>query len=105
MSLINPEHPIVVTSVAFADGSLEIGYLEKREQTDNVGMMRTLFVDTQRTKLSSQYNELQELLLDIVENALLALRNPEKSLDPRKRILRRPVDAVETEEDEDDDIA
>lgn len=107
MSLMDSSDAIVVTSIGFSEGMMEIGYLEKREQTDSVGMMKTLFVDTSKLRLTNLYDEIVELSVDVVEAALLALRNPEPVLDPRKRLRNRPSSApTYTEEaDEEDDLS
>lgn len=91
MSMTDPSQELVITSVSFADGTLEVTYLEKREQGDFVGLMKTIFLDTKKADLADQHQQLLELCVEIVDGALLALRNPPINLDPRKR-FRGPKD-------------
>lgn len=100
-ALIDPSQEIVPTGVTFVgEGSLEIAFIEKRDQTDYVGLMKTIFIDIHRTKLTAQYEELVELITDIIDQGLLALRNPDPVIDPRKRFRKSSGPVVE-EEDED----
>jgi len=92
MSMIDPSQELVITAVSFADGSLEITYLEKRDQGDFVGVMKTIFMDTKKANVASQHQQLLELCTDIVDAGLLALRNPEPVLDPRQRIRARAAE-------------
>lgn len=89
MSLIDPTDAIVITTIGISGSTVEIGYLEKDEQIDSVGLMRTIFIDTVRTNLTSQFADLMDAAVDLVEGGLLALRNPEPQFDPRKRLRGR----------------
>lgn len=82
--LSNVGKDIVVTGISFAEGMMEIQYMEKREQTDDAGLMRVLVLKT------NDYLDSVDTILDeageIVDKALLKIRNPERSFDPRKRL-------------------
>ena len=101
MSLADPMSDIVINSVTFGEGVIEVAYMEKREQTENVGIMRNMLIGVRPNKVTNQVNEVVDLLVEVVEAALLNLRNPDRVLDPRQRI--RANAAAYTEEDEDDD--
>ena len=99
MTLMNVSQEVVVTSISFGEGNLEISYIEKRDQSDSIGMMKTLFIDTARARLVDQHDELAELAVDMVDAALLALRNPEPVLDPRKRFRNKSSEVIDDDED------
>ena len=102
MSMLNPADPLVITGVTFTGETVvEIGYMEKRNQTDNVGMMNTLFIDTTRIKgLPAMVREVQEILQEIVDAALVEMRNPEPDIDPRVKFRNRQPQVIdETSED------
>lgn len=67
---------IVINQVGFGDDFLEINYFEEREQTDSVGIMRTIVVKT--GEIQDARDELLEAVEEIVDYALTALRNPPK---------------------------
>lgn len=106
MSLIDPTREIIIQSIAFpAEDTIEITYLEKREQTESVGLVRTIFVDCRRAKCRDDYADLIDLAEDIVDAGLLSMRSPDQELDPRKRFRKRERErerATEDDEDEDD---
>lgn len=95
MSMMDPMSDITVTSASFSEGMIEITYLEKREQGESVGMMRTLYIDTQKTRMFPQYMEIVDSLVDMVDAGLIALRNPEPTLDPRKRFKGKRAEPPE----------
>jgi hypothetical protein len=100
-ALVDPSQEIVPTGVTFiGEGSLEIAFIEKRDQTDHVGLMKTIFIDVHHTKLAEQYQELIELVTDIIDGGLLALRKPETTLDPRKRFRSPTPVPLAAEDDE-----
>jgi hypothetical protein len=64
-------------SVAFQENYiLEIQYVEKQEQTDGVGIVRQMSINTNNEELEGIYEELQDTLRDIVDRGMVILRNP-----------------------------
>ncbi len=100
MTLYDPGESIVITNIGISETNVEISYIEKREQGESVGMMRTLFVDTVKAKLYEQLCDLLDSASEIVEGGLVALRNPEPQLDPRKRLGRGRVAKPEVDDDD-----
>lgn len=85
---------IMVQSVSFQGGVLNIQYAEARETNDFVSIARSLLVDLEQVETEVQ--ELDELLRDIIDKALLILRNPPKKI----RVPRRSDRDDELDEDD-----
>lgn len=66
-----------ITSVIFTDESIELNFLEKREQTDNVMMARTMviYLEDSETKIQI-YSDLQDSLRMLIEMGYIEMRNP-----------------------------
>lgn len=79
---------IVINQIGFGDDFVEINYFEVREQNEDIGMMRTIVVKTQ--EIQELRAELIENVEDIIDYALVALRNPPKKR--RGRSWDVPVD-------------
>jgi len=92
----------VITNVVFGDdGEIEIVFLERHEQQEFAAMMRTLVINCRANKLMAQFDEIIELLEELIDNGYVAVRNPPKTIDPRKRVRsRRPQFDVEVDDDE-----
>lgn len=78
---------VVVTSIAFGDGVVEIAYFENKDQSERAGIMKSLIMD--RNLVRDDIEEVLDILQDIVDKGLLEIRSPAPSLDPRKRIASR----------------
>lgn len=105
--LDNASAEIIPTSVALSgEGNVEITFLEKRDQTDNIGLMKTIFIDIRGAKLTSKYEELIDVITDIIDLGLLALRNPDPIIDPRKRFrkLAERQAGYDSDDDANEDI-
>jgi hypothetical protein len=66
-----------ITSVSFSDDSVEITFLEKREQADNIMMARTMviYLEDDEDKIDI-YADLQEKMRMLIEMGYVELRNP-----------------------------
>jgi hypothetical protein len=69
-----------ITGVSFGDDSIEITFLEKREQAENIMMARTMAIylddqDEDSTKMDI-YADIQDKLRMLVEIGYVELRNP-----------------------------
>lgn len=82
---------LIVIGVSFNDGLIEIQYMEKRDQAETAGLLKNLV--TRVTDHEDQVDAILDEVEEIIDNALLIIRNPEKSFDPRKRL------AVKNEEE------
>ncbi len=89
-----PDSSVSVHSVTMQPGVLNIQYSEERESNEYVVVARSVVIDAEQ--IEEEYTELEELLRDIIDKALLILRNPPKTI--RKRTRER-----EEEEDYDDE--
>lgn len=66
-----------ITSVSFSDDSVEITFLEKREQSDNVMMARTMIIYLEEDdEKIGMYADLQDSLRMLIEMGYVELRNP-----------------------------
>jgi len=65
-----------VTSVSFNDDSIEVTFLEKREQADEVMMARTMVAAIKDEDSMQMYADLQSILRDFIDFGYISLRNP-----------------------------
>lgn len=65
-----------VTSVGFNEDSMEVTFLEDREQGEDVMMARTLILPINSPERMQLYAEIQERLCDLIEWGYIELRNP-----------------------------
>lgn len=92
------EGEVIVTSISFSEAAVEIQFLERRDQSEKAGLMKSMVLD--RATFSRQIDEIEDNVVDLVDDGLLEIRNPEASLDPRKRIGARKAEPVDEEGDE-----
>jgi len=66
-----------ITSISFGDDSMEITFLEKREQAENIMMARTMviMIEDDETKLDI-YADIQDRLRTMIEIGYIELRDP-----------------------------
>lgn len=82
---------IVINQIGFGDDFVEINYFETREQSDDIGIMRTIVVKT--ADIEDARNDILEGIEEIIDYALVALRNPpKKKLGSTRLRDRLPVD-------------
>lgn len=87
-----------VTSVGFNEDTMEITFLEDREQGEEVIMARTLVLTINTEERMQLYAEIQERLCDLIEWGYVELRNP-----PRKiSIQEHRASRLDEAEDEDE---
>lgn len=87
---------VVIQSVNFQPGIINIQYAEERETNDFVSIGRSLVVDVEQ--IPDELAELDELLRDVIDKALLLLRNP-----PKKIRSRAGGTEAETDDEADSD--
>lgn len=76
--------PVEIHSVIFRpDGMAEISFAEKAELTPTVSVVKTLLIDRQR--FAEEIDDLEIAVFELVDEALLALRNPPDSVPVRKK--------------------
>lgn len=94
---------VLISAVSFQEGALEIVFLEKNDNSSEfVAVYQTMAVDCRGLGLLQQYEEIHELLEEIVDAGLVARRNPPKQLGPgRSRHFSRSFDRTEADETED----
>lgn len=82
---------LIINQIGFGDDFIEINYIEAREQTDDIGIMRTIVIKT--AEIEDARNELLEGIEEMIDYALVALRNPPKKKFGGARLRDRlPVD-------------
>jgi len=69
---------IMIHSISFGDEMIEVTYMEERDKTARVAMMRTLLIDS--NVVTVELRELEESAQELVDAALLAMRNPPKKI-------------------------
>ncbi len=90
---------VIITAVIFGESGIEIGYFERRDQAEQAGLTKNIVID--RKLFSEEIDEITDLLEEIVDGALMHIRNPAAHIDPRKRIGSRRRNAeVEQEAEE-----
>lgn len=72
---------LTIHQVLFGDEWLEIAYQEPREDGDHVKVVRSIAIDPQ--KYSEEVAELYEQVIELVDQAMLDLRDPPKSIRDR----------------------
>lgn len=69
---------VYVTSVSFTEDSIEVAFMETRDQTDSVAILRNMLIAVDADPaVKSTYLSLQETLRDLVDIGYFRLRNPE----------------------------
>lgn len=81
-------------------GGIEIAYFEKREQSDNVGIARTLILSDAVDKYNDRIEEIMDVLEELIDLALIDLRNPAPVLGPAERRAARRAAREEAEDDD-----
>ncbi len=72
-----PSDPVpIIHSVAFGQDSVEITFSEAREQQQFAQIVRTVVFDA--TKIPQQIEAAVDALLDLLNEALVLVRNPPK---------------------------
>jgi hypothetical protein len=67
-----------ITACMFNEDSVEITFLEKHEQSENVMMARSMVLPINTDERAQIYAELQDRLRDLVDWGYIELRNPPK---------------------------
>ena len=70
------KHDTFVTNVAFGAETIEITFMEKREQSEAIMMARTIVMDLNTEERLIVYSELQDRLRDLIDWGIIELRNP-----------------------------
>jgi hypothetical protein len=104
-SMLDPAEEVVIHSVSFpGEYLMEISFYEKRDQqTDSrgetvAGLVKTLLVDTKIIGQHENYMEIMDLVSEIVDEGLLAIRKPSESFDPRSRRRKARSEDSDTED-------
>lgn len=87
---------IVINQVGFGDDFMEINYFETREQSDDIGIMRTIVIKTQ--DIQDARDEILESIEEVIDYALVALRNP-----PKKKLGSRLADRLAAPDEDDEE--
>ena len=93
--MFDPDKQVIINSVVFNGDQLDISFIEKRDQSPNAGLIKTLVLD--RSKFLSLAVELEDILSDLVDAGLIAIRQPPETLDGTRR-QRRAEQSEESDE-------
>jgi len=75
--LSDTSEELIINAVTFPqDGVIEINYAEKRDHSDFAGIVKTIYIDIDKIKIADQVDEIVSLTREIVDTALLAIRQP-----------------------------
>lgn len=97
------EADVFVTSVQFSESSLELTFLENREQAEDVAIMRSMMLSLEKNpRLQEAFRFLQETLRDVVDEGYFSLRNEGRSGSIREQILARRAEQAAAAEGSDE---
>lgn len=89
---------VTVISISFNESVVEITYTESREATDNIAMVKTLVLNDARYRENVAY--IMDEAEEIIDDALLQLRNPADKIDRRQRRQERKRELYGDEEED-----
>lgn len=92
---------VLINTVAFGDGGLEISYVETREQSPTAGMIRTMFFDVDEI-WEPRVADIMDSIEEIIEEGLVRIRNPQYNTRKNIRERARELGERRAEEDLDD---
>ena len=85
---------VFVSSVQFSDTSIELTFLENREQSEDVAIMRSMMLSLEKnTRLQEAFMDLQEILVGITDEGYFSLRNDGSSGTIREQMIQRRLNA------------
>ena len=85
---------VFVSSVQFSDTSIELTFLENREQSEDVAIMRSMMLSLEKnTRLQQAFLDLQEILVAVTDEGYFSLRNDGSSGTIREQMIKRRRDA------------
>lgn len=95
------EADVFISSVQFSESSMELTFLENREQAEEVAIMRSMMLSLERNpRLQEAFRHLQETLRDVVDEGYFSLRNGGQSGTIREQILARKAEQAKQEPEE-----
>ena len=95
----NMENGVVISQVTFGDGGLEIVYLETREQSPKVGIVRTLIYEIDEED-QDRVEDIIDSLEELLDEALIKLRNPKRHRSARDRARSMMEDNDDLDDDD-----
>jgi hypothetical protein len=72
-----------VTTVSFSDDSIEVTFLEKREQGESVMMARVMAISIDDEESMEMYADIQNVLRELIERGYITLRNPPEEFEEK----------------------
>lgn len=83
---------VFVSSVQFSESSMELTFLEHHDQAEDVAMMKSMMLSLETDpELQQAFRDLQLMLVEIIDNGFYRLRNPERKMSIRDRMLQRKM--------------
>ena len=89
---------IFITSVGFSEDSIEVTFLEDRDQAENVVLAKTMVLPIDNNERYQLYAEIQERLCDLIEWGFIDIRNPPQQDTPTAKELMDQRRAEEAKE-------
>ena len=96
---LNLENGIVISQVTFGEGGIEVVYLETREQSSKVGIVRTLIYEIDEED-EDRVADIIDSLEELVDEALIKLRNPKRHRSARDRARSMMGDNDDLDDDD-----
>ena len=78
---------VILTQVSFGDNGLEVTYLETREQSPQVGMIRTIMFEVTED-MQAALEDVLDTIEGFVDDALVKLRNPQVRIPSAREVAR-----------------
>lgn len=92
--LLDPSEELIINNISFPqEGVIELSYSEKRDHSDFAGIVKTIFVDIDKCKVSDQVEDLTMSARDVIDMALTAIRQPPPKFTRPGRTISREPDA------------
>lgn len=91
---------VMIENVSFSEHALQITYFERTDLTEYVSVQKAMLIDVEH--ITEEVDELQDLLREIVDKALVLKRNPPKRLKRRSRPRSEEEDDDEADSVEED---
>lgn len=93
---MDAQKDLVVNTVMFSAESIEISFMEKRDQSPHGGLIKTLVLE--KARFADTIAEISEMLEDLVDDGLLSIRQPPETIDPRRRVRKGEREGEQSDE-------
>ena len=85
--MINPDAHTIITAVAFGQDQVQIGFLDKQDQSAHGSIEQTLVVELSDSD-QALVVDIQEALVEIIDRYKTSLRQPPDTIERKNRFSR-----------------